>query len=539
MCASASNHNAKSEVHRNVADFQPSVWGDYFLRYASESESMELDPNIVEQIEMLKNDVKSMLGLNTENSLKKVYLIDSICRLGLGYHFEPEIEDVLQHIYKNYVKNGEITIFEDNIYSLAVLFRLLRQQGFNVLPNVFNKFKDEQGNFSERLIENVEGMLSLYEATHLMVHGEDVLEEALAFTISHLEPIANQLNNSHAKQVKHSLRHALHRNLPRLEARSYISIYEQDPSHNKNLLILAKLDFNTLQRLHQKEISNICKWWKEFDLSNKLPYVRDRIVECYFWALGVFFEPQYSKAREIMTKQIIIIMIIDDTYDAYGTIDEWDNRFSDNLPEYLKSLYKKVLNIYDRKTYALKYYVKELIRYVQAHMTEAKWLSINYQPTLEEYIHVSAETSSCLLLVTTCYIGMEDTATEDIFQWVSNRPKIINASIVIGRLLNDIVTNEFEQKRQHISSFLECYMRQYNVSKEVAIQEARKRISNAWKDINKEFFRPTDIPMPFLKCILNALRFLDVIYKDRDIFTHPEGEMKILIKALLVDPVPI
>jgi len=28
---------ADSDMHRNVADFQPSVWGDYFLRYASES----------------------------------------------------------------------------------------------------------------------------------------------------------------------------------------------------------------------------------------------------------------------------------------------------------------------------------------------------------------------------------------------------------------------------------------------------------------------------------------------------------------------
>lgn len=28
---------SKSDLHRNVADYKPSVWGDYFLRYASES----------------------------------------------------------------------------------------------------------------------------------------------------------------------------------------------------------------------------------------------------------------------------------------------------------------------------------------------------------------------------------------------------------------------------------------------------------------------------------------------------------------------
>jgi len=37
---------------------------------------------------------------------------------------------------------------------------------------------------------------------------------------------------------------------------------------------------------------------------------------------------------------------------------------------------------------------------------------------------------------------MGDSATEDIFKWVSNNPKIINAAIVIGRLMDDIVSNE-------------------------------------------------------------------------------------------------
>jgi len=71
--------------------------------------------------------------------------------------------------------------------------------------DVFNKFKDDQGNFSERLIRGVEEMLCLYEATHVMIHGEGILEEALAFTTFHLESIANQLSHPRAVQVKHSL----------------------------------------------------------------------------------------------------------------------------------------------------------------------------------------------------------------------------------------------------------------------------------------------------------------------------------------------
>ncbi|MBA0833181.1 hypothetical protein Goarm_017512, partial [Gossypium armourianum] len=40
-------------------------------------------------------------------------------------------------------------------------------------------------------------------------------------------------------------------------------------------------------------------WKKGLDLTTKLPFVRDRLVESYFWILGVYFEPQYSFAREI------------------------------------------------------------------------------------------------------------------------------------------------------------------------------------------------------------------------------------------------
>jgi (-)-germacrene D synthase len=82
-------------------------------------------------------------------------------------------------------------------------------------------------------------------------------------------------------------------------------------------------------------------------------------------------------------------------------------------------------------------------------------------------------------------------------------------------------------------------MKQYEISREAAVQEGQRRIVDAWKDINEECLRPSEVPMPFLTRILNLSRFMDVVYKDKDNFTNTEGEMKTFIKALLVDPVPI
>ena len=43
---------------------------------------------------------------------------------------------------------------------------------------------NEKGEFNESLATDVQGLLSLYEASHFKIHGEDILEEALSFTSS-------------------------------------------------------------------------------------------------------------------------------------------------------------------------------------------------------------------------------------------------------------------------------------------------------------------------------------------------------------------
>ena len=44
---------------------------------------------------------------------------------------------------------------------------------------MFNEFKDEKANFKKALVRDVRGMLGLYEAVHLRVNGEDILDESI------------------------------------------------------------------------------------------------------------------------------------------------------------------------------------------------------------------------------------------------------------------------------------------------------------------------------------------------------------------------
>ncbi|XVE50493.1 hypothetical protein DITRI_Ditri01bG0166900 [Diplodiscus trichospermus] len=496
-----------------------------------------------------------MIVAPVENSNKKLPLIDAVQRLGVIYHFEKEIEDAMEAIYHD--RND----VENDLYTTSLRFRLLREHGYNVSCETFNKFKDDEGNFKMSLTSDVKGLLELYEAAHLLVHGEHILEEAIAFTTTHLEfAKTTSIEDPLSALVSHARKRPIRKCLPRLESRKYISVYQEDGSHDKTLLKFAKLDINLLQNLHKEELSKISRWWKDLDFAQKLPFALNRLVECYFWILGVYFEPQYGVARERLTKTIVMASTMDDIYDVYGTFEElqlftnaierWDAACIDQLPTYMKVFYKALLNVYEEmeeattkegKLYCVQYAKEAMKQLSQAYFVEAKWCNEHYTPTVEEYMTNAVVSSGYIMVAITSLVGMGDIVTEEVFNWASTNPKIIKASAIIARLMNDIVSHKFEQERGHVASAIECYMKQHGVGEEKAIEEFNNQIDNAWKVINQELvMRPTArVPMPVLTRILNLARVMDFLYKEGDGYTHVGHATRTGITSLLIDPISI
>lgn len=91
---------------------------------------------------------------------------------------------------------------------------------------------------------------------------------------------------------------------------------------------------NTLRTKQRKEnpFDNIdfsnsekfCRWWKDLNFMTTLPYAKDRIMECHFWTVGVYFEPQYSQARIMLAKTIAMISIVYDTFNGSDSVKELD-----------------------------------------------------------------------------------------------------------------------------------------------------------------------------------------------------------------------
>ncbi|KAK9057258.1 hypothetical protein SSX86_022093 [Deinandra increscens subsp. villosa] len=537
------------EVIRPKANFKPSFWGDQFLVCDEQEEEATVELVLKSLKEVIRKEILVALD-DVTNHCNLLKLVNDIQRLGIAYLFEQEIEQALQRIYTMYGDDWDGG-------SVSLWFRLLRQQGFYVSSDIFNKYKDNEGCFKESLTSNVEEMLELYEATYMRVQGEVILDDALVFTKNELERITNeplQCTPSISKRIQEALEQPIWKRLPRLDALQYISFYEQQDSHNESLLRLAKLDFNRLQSLHKKELSQLSKWWKSFDPSKNLHYIRDRLVETYFWTLCVYFEPQYSRSRIFLTKLIKMAIILDDTYDSYGTYEEleifteavqrWSITCIDSLPNYMKPSYKILLDCFreieeimgaEGKAYQVNY-AKEMIRELNRnYMIEAKWCNEGYVPTLKEHESVALITCCYKLITTSSFISMGDIVTEESFKWAVSYAPILKASSEISRFMDDIVDHKEKEQRDHMVTSVECYMKEHDMKVEHVYDLFNKKIEDAWIDMNKEFLTCEDVPMALKMRVINLARIMDALYKHDDGFTNIGEELKGYIKSCLIN----
>ncbi|XP_006293315.2 alpha-humulene/(-)-(E)-beta-caryophyllene synthase isoform X2 [Capsella rubella] len=485
-----------------------------------------------------------LMASSKEGPIENIKFIDTLCRLGVSYHFEGEIFSQLETMFSchGFMQMMMIRDNEFDLYTVSLVFQVFRQFGYKLVVDVFYKFKNKDGKFKEHLAEDAIGLLCLYEAAHWSTHGEDILDEALVFSRSHLEGLTYQSSPHMSNRIKNALKHSYPRGISRIETRQFISYYEKEDLHDQTLLEFAKIDFNILQMLHRKELGQVFRWYKDLGLDSKLPYARNRTVESYLWAVGAYFEPCYSQARINLAIVVILLTLVDDTYDAYGTIEElepftnalimWNPSGMEGLPESMKYLHQVLLDFYGKIEEEMEregrpgcglFAKQSMIVTAKAYLQEAKWLSQDYVATFNEYKENGVYSSSYLALLTGSILGMVDEGTLDVFKWLSTFPPLLVNSALIGRLCGDIASCEFEHKRNHVGTSIDCYMKQYGISWEKAEEEVKIMALDSWKSLNQELMtRDHSFPFPIVMRFLNLSRVVEVFYKDTDIFTQPE-----------------
>ncbi|KAJ6296858.1 hypothetical protein OIU78_022563 [Salix suchowensis] len=363
---------------------------------------------------------------------------------------------------------------------------------------------------------------------------------------ANLESLAMQSSPRLGDHIRNALTRPFHKGLPRIEARKYISFYEEHESRNDTLLKFAKTDFNRVV-------------WNALNFAEELPYARDRIVEIYFWVNGIHFEPQYDFSRMMASKYTKFVSLVDDTYDAHASFEELQHftdafeRCSknaiDQLPaDYMKALYIALLNLFNEtendmgrqgRSYA-SYYVKEAFKeLVRGYHAEAEWADKCHVPTFDEYVLNGLATSASGVIMGASFLGLEEVAGVEEYDWLKSNPKIIKAAKMICRLMNDIVGHEDEQKRGDCASGVECYMKQYNILEKKAIEEIQKMNAAAWKDINEDCMRPTKAPMLLLQQFVNLVRVSYAFYANGDdAYTIPLS-LKDYVTLLFIEQAPL
>ncbi|MEQ5248957.1 hypothetical protein [Escherichia coli] len=76
-------------------------------------------------------EMSHLLEQVQQGSLKEVVIIDSMQRFGMDHYFEDQITQTLTKQYKH----SQTLLYSsdhDDLYSVSLRFRLLRQQGFHV-----------------------------------------------------------------------------------------------------------------------------------------------------------------------------------------------------------------------------------------------------------------------------------------------------------------------------------------------------------------------------------------------------------------------
>ncbi|XP_072148667.1 alpha-terpineol synthase, chloroplastic isoform X1 [Setaria viridis] len=486
---------ADSRLSRSTGIFHPSIWRDFFLGYSNPDNSFQqLQQAWMDRADKLKGEVAQMIvASSTTGDLHgRLLLVDVLERLCLDHLFEEEINAELAQIEAADVRDCDLG-------TVALWFYLL-------------------------------------------------------FTRRHLEMILPFVEGLLAREIQSTLEIPLPRRVRIYESKYYISTYEKDATLHDKVLQLAKLNSDIMQLHHQQELSILTRWWEDIKMESMIPFARDRIVECFLWILGVYFEPCHSRARIILTMIIAIVTLLDDIYDSYGSpeecdiltncIERWDPKAAYDLPECMRIALGKILDSYEaienmlhqeekHRILYLRYFTEDLVR---SFNMEVKMLQEGYIPeSVEEHLKVSLRTGGCPILSCASFVGMHDIATTDFFNWVSSVPKMVQALSIILRLVDDLQSYEREQLIPHVALTIDSYMKEHNVSIEMAREKILILKEESWKDFNSEWLNPNNVyPKQLLERIFNLTRTMEFMYNQEDNFTNCTN-LKDTIHSLFVE----
>ncbi|EEF27987.1 (R)-limonene synthase, putative [Ricinus communis] len=538
-------------IKRRSANYPPTIWTYNFVQSLNNHNA---DVLYKEKARKLEEEVRRLINNESQEMLTTLELIDGIQRLGLAYLFEKDIKGALDR----FVSMGGCHVLpRKSLHAIALSFRLLRQHGYEVYQDDFKDFMDQKGELLKCFKKDVQGILSFYEASFCNLEGEDLLEKAKTETKVYLNDLQRNSKSDTVESISHALELPLCRRMVMLEARWYIEAYNKREDSNYTLLELAKLNFNMAQSILQRDLKDMSRWWNNLGLANKLSFSRDRLMECFFWTIGMAFEPQFSSCRKGLTKVTSLITTIDDVYDVYGTLDElevftdaverWDVNAVRDLPNCMQLSFLALYNTINEMAYeTLKEQGEHIIPYLtkawadlcKAFLQEARWSHSKCIPSFDDYVENGWRSASGNVILVHAYFLLGHNSKQALDSLL-NYHDILRWPSVVFRLCNDLATSSDELNRGETANSISCYMFENRVSEEQAREQINKLIDKAWTKMNEYHIGATHFGEPFIEAAINVARIPQCIYRHGDDHGAPDSRSKERVWSLIIESISL
>ncbi|KAG6584050.1 hypothetical protein SDJN03_19982, partial [Cucurbita argyrosperma subsp. sororia] len=426
-------------------------------------------------------------------------LIDAAQRLGIDNLLQEEIEAVLKRQY--FLLNALEFDPMIDLHKAALLFRLLTQQGYLVTPNLFKIFLDEEGKFNKELRHDIKGLTSLHEASQLCMHGDDILEEAQNFSSHWLNAwVVVHVNHHSATLVHNTLLHPYHKSLPQFMLPNYFGDKQWTNKWIHTLQGVAKVNFNTTQRLRQYELNQFSKWWKESYLGRELNFARNQPMKWYIASLSCLTDVCHSEQRIQLAKAIAFVYLIDD---ILMYLERWKSSpcsqklFVDGIWLLLKS--------YQAACWG---------KLCKAFLVEAEWFSSEHWPSAEEYLRNGRVSTGVHVTLVHVFFLLGQQISNQTVELLEEDLDIVSCSATILRLWDDMGSAKDENQEGHDGSYVKYYMKEHPSTSFSATQKhIMWKISEAWKSLNREWLYCNPLfPSQFTQASLNIARAVPLFY---------------------------
>ncbi|KAK2631317.1 hypothetical protein EUGRSUZ_L03091 [Eucalyptus grandis] len=340
--------------------------------------------------------------------------------------------------------------------------------------------------------------------------------------------------------IESALQYPYRKSFARLLApQSFVNDMSGVKSWMEDLLEVANRNRRIDQSVHQKEIHQINKWWKELGLGEKMKFARDQPLKWYMWSMAILTNPSLSELRVELIKPISLVYIIDDIFDVHGMVDElilftevikrWDYACAEQLPEYMKKCFK-VLNdiandfgkiIFEKHGWNPTRFLKHMwANLCNAFLVEFQWNASGKLPKADDYLKNGIITSGVPLVLTHLFFLMGQNIANQSMDSKKEEVQLPNIIFLIAeilRLWDDLGCAQDENQNGYDGSYVDCYLGENQGSSyQSAREHVMKLISKLWKLLNKECLSPCPSSAPFLEACVNAAKMVSLMYNYED-----------------------